>query len=80
MVIFTRYDKNDQKTNFGHVSFLFSISENKKYYICLGGNQQRKIKYSKYNINGKIAIRDGYLKLDGIYWPSNYPIENIERL
>lgn len=80
IVILTKYDKNGNKTSYGHITFLVGITDNKKYYICLGGNQQRKLKYSKYIINGKINLRDGYLKIDGLYWPYNYSIENIERV
>lgn len=74
ILILRKYDLNGKKTNNGHVTFLTEIIKNK--YICLGGNQDRKIKYSKYTKNGKTSIRNGYLKVEGIYWPKEYEVDD----
>ncbi|CAM3131678.1 PAAR-like protein [Streptobacillus felis] len=77
ILIYTKYDQNNNKTGHGHITFLMDISEDKKQYICLGGNQDREIKYSKYYIDKKMGVKGGYFKLNGIFWPPDYPSENI---
>ena len=74
ILVLSSYNNKGEKTGHGHVTFITDITSNKKQYICLGGNQGGKIKYSKYNIKSKIPIRGGFMKINGIYWPNNYPL------
>lgn len=69
ILILTKYDKNGKITNFGHVTFITDVTDDGRCFMCLGGNQNNEIKYCKYKANGKIKTKNGYLKIDGIYWP-----------
>ena len=69
ILILTRYDTNGVATNFGHVTFITDITDDGRCYMCLGGNQNNEIKYCKYKASGEIKFKNGFLKVDGIYWP-----------
>ncbi|WP_064591509.1 DUF4280 domain-containing protein [Streptobacillus moniliformis] len=80
ILIFTKYNKNNEATGHGHITFLMGITDDKKQYICLGGNQEREIKYSKYYLDKKMGVKGGYFKLNGIFWPPDYPDDKIEEI
>ncbi|WP_064579601.1 DUF4280 domain-containing protein [Streptobacillus moniliformis] len=80
ILIFTKYNKNNEATGHGHITFLMGITDDKKQYICLGGNQEREIKYSKYYLDKKMGVKGGYFKLNGIFWPPDYPDDKIDEI
>ena len=69
ILILSRYNKNGERTSFGHVTFITDITDDGRCFLCLGGNQNNEIKYCKYKAKGEIKTKNGYLKIDGIYWP-----------
>ncbi|WP_156299953.1 PAAR-like protein [Streptobacillus canis] len=80
IVIYTKYDENNNSTGHGHITFILGITDDKKQYICLGGNQDREIKFSKYYVNKKMGVKGGYFKINGIFWPPGYPVEGIQEI
>lgn len=80
IAVFATYNDKNNKTGKGHTTFIIGISNDKQSYICLGGNQNNRIKLSSYSKNKRIKLKNGYMKLIGIYWPKDYPISDIDRL
>ena len=65
-------NKNSSK---GHVTFLIGETKDKNYYVGLGGNQDSQLKISIFSKGkGKSLFSNGF------YWPSNYPIEESDKL
>lgn len=77
---FKQYNKNNKYVGQGHICFIIGKSKDEKDIFCLGGNQNNEIKISKYNKNKQYLANNNYMKLDGIYWPKGFQIENKHKL
>ncbi|MBF4805897.1 MAG: TIGR02594 family protein [Pseudoleptotrichia goodfellowii] len=69
----------------GHSTFLFGETEDKEFYIGLGGNQSNQLKFSKYR---KTGISSSFTlkgvrynqKFYGLYIPNDYDVKEIDKL
>jgi len=85
IVLMTNYVKSTGKSNsHGHVTFLYGLDANGDL-ICLGGNQNDRLKFSRYYTNktNSSFTQKGVKveqKFNGFFLPTNYYTSNSKQL